>query len=224
MKEKEKREFRTKFLKSYLQALIKNIPVDNIASKSITTKSIIKPIQIISPKLNQQAISNTVSMDKFQPSFLIPPQVPYPSNKQKKVHNPGAIVEEQNQKNIPRPIPSISIKSIGPPRGLEKIDPLLRDPLVQSVECPGPSKNLIVNVNGALKTTSVLLSKEEIEQIMNKISDRTRIPLMQGVFKAAISNLIVTAVISDLAGSRFHIEKQRRSQMNLPPPQMPTFR
>ncbi len=87
----------------------------------------------------------------------------------------------------------------------------LSDPSVVGIECPGPGKNVLVYKFGAINTTSIVLSQEEIAEIMKTVSERTRIPLINGVFKAALDNIIVTAVISEFAGTRFHIDKMQRA-------------
>ena len=96
-----------------------------------------------------------------------------------------------------------------------KISPLLQDPGIISIECPGPEKNIVINKYGIIQTLPLTLTQEEINKIINDISERTRIPLIQGVFKAALESLIVTAVISEFVGTRFIIEKRR------PTPQAP---
>lgn len=98
---------------------------------------------------------------------------------------------------------------------LEKLAPLLRDYSISSIECPGPEKNLIIHKSGLIQTAPITLTKEEIDEIMNYISQKTRIPLIKGVFKAIMQNLIISAVISEFVGTRFNIEKRR------PPPATP---
>ncbi|MEI6731800.1 MAG: hypothetical protein WCK90_03920 [archaeon] len=88
-----------------------------------------------------------------------------------------------------------------------RLMPIILDPAVQSVECPGPGKNILVNRSGIIQTAPIVLSAEEIKSIMNDISDKTRIPLISGVFKSVINNLVITAVISEFVGTRFVIQK-----------------
>ena len=92
--------------------------------------------------------------------------------------------------------------------GLTKIDNILSDPGVQTIECPGPNKPVLVYKGGAVQTAQLNLTNDEINNIMKDISDKTRIPLMSGVFKAAYGNLIITAVMSDFVGTRFMVQKK----------------
>ncbi len=115
------------------------------------------------------------------------------------------------------PIPAVNLPPSNRPQGgfampdfisLGKLSQLLRDPSVFSVECPGPNKNILVNKSGRLQMTQIILTKEEIDSIMEEISERTKIPIMGGLFKAAMGDVLITAVISDYIGSRFVIQKR----------------
>jgi hypothetical protein len=92
---------------------------------------------------------------------------------------------------------------------MKKIIPFIQDRFVQSIECKGPDNPLLVFKDGIIQVTNIILSKEEIDLIMQEISDETRIPLMQGLFKALFGQLIITAAISDFVGTRFILEKRR---------------
>jgi len=93
--------------------------------------------------------------------------------------------------------------------GLEKLAFLLLDPSVLSVECPGPGKQILVNRANVTQLTNIFLTKEEIDTIIRILSEKTRIPLIIGVFKVAFGNFIITAVISEFVGTRFIIQKRQ---------------
>ena len=101
------------------------------------------------------------------------------------------------------------------------IDPLLKlkqfinDKSITRIERPGPDKNLIIRKSGKIIKTPFALSKENINELMKELSYRTKIPLINGIYKAAIDDFIITAVISEYAGTRFHIDKKPR--MAMPP-------
>lgn len=118
-----------------------------------------------------------------------------------------------NQHNMYLPV---SYENYSPPLsesqvaelGLSKIKFFAFDPSVISVECQGAGRNLIVNKSGKIQTSSFSLNKEEIEEIVKKISEKTRIPVISGVFRAAFSNFVFIAVISEFVGTRFVIERK----------------
>jgi len=58
-----------------------------------------------------------------------------------------------------------------------------------------------------LNQTPVGLTQNEIENIINEFSKQAKIPLVRGILKAAVGNLIISAVASEYVGSRFIINK-----------------
>ncbi len=92
--------------------------------------------------------------------------------------------------------------------GFNKLDELIQDPNIESVECPGPDKPLLVSKRGKIQPTAISLNAEEIDRIMREISDRTRIPLTTGIFRAAVGRYIITSVLSEFVGTRFIIQKK----------------
>lgn len=95
------------------------------------------------------------------------------------------------------------------PRGfsLGKLDGLLRDNSLLSIESPGPGKNILVKKGSRVMVTKIILSKEEIDSIIQKFADEARIPISGGVVKAAVGNMVISAVLSDFVGSRFVINR-----------------
>jgi len=91
---------------------------------------------------------------------------------------------------------------------LEKIRELILDPTVQTIECPGPNKQIILSRAGRVQPINMYLVAEEINQVMDEFSKKTKIPLISGIFKAALGHLIVTAVISEYLGTKFIIQKR----------------
>jgi hypothetical protein len=141
---------------------------------------------------------------QFQrPSVAPQMNVPVPSAPQ--------IVKSQPQLPKPRAKTYPSIVEQITVFGLPKIDEFLEDPSVQSIECPGPEKPIIVSRGGMIETTRSTLKSEEIDRIMREISDKTRIPLTTGVFRAAVQGYLITAVISEFVGTRFVIQKKQVS-------------
>lgn len=90
---------------------------------------------------------------------------------------------------------------------LGKLNVLIADPYVNAVECPGPGKLVLVRTYAETKTTKLSFSQSEIQSIIEKFSAQAKIPVIPGIFKAAVGNLLITAVISELAGNRFIITK-----------------
>jgi len=90
---------------------------------------------------------------------------------------------------------------------LEKLNPLIEDPLVRVIECNGSEENIVVKGSMGTKPTAIILSKEEIDHIIKKFSQAAKIPVHEGVFKAAVGKLILSAIVSEVVDSRFIIKK-----------------
>ena len=103
---------------------------------------------------------------------------------------------------------SLSLEINNSQSPFEKINQILKDPYVLGIECPGPNKNIVVHKPEKNEASPIKLTKEEIDTIIEDISKKTRIPLLGNTFKAAIGNIIISAVISEIVGKRFIIEKK----------------
>jgi len=96
---------------------------------------------------------------------------------------------------------------------LGKLNILIKDPRVTQIECPGPGKNILARSGRQVKVTQISLSHEEIQNIISEFSKQAKIPIIQGLFKAAVGNLILTAVVSEIIGNRFIITKMAPASM-----------
>jgi len=99
-------------------------------------------------------------------------------------------------------------QGIGISQEYGRITPLLNDPSISTIECIGPEKPIMVIRAGQRQMTKIALTSEEIKEILIKISDAVHIPLLEGVFRAAVDNFAINAIISEMIGSKFVIKKQ----------------
>lgn len=100
-----------------------------------------------------------------------------------------------------RPIPTAEEIDIG------KLNILVKDPLVKIMECNGPEENILVMGIMGRKPTPIKLNREEVEEVVGKFAAASRIPVNEGLFKAAAGNLVISAVVSEIAGIKFIIRK-----------------
>lgn len=89
---------------------------------------------------------------------------------------------------------------------LGKLNPLIKDPAVQVIECYGPDEKIMVKIP-LLKPTNIILTKQEIDEVINKFSQTAKIPADHGFFRVAVGNLNFSAIVSETTGSRFIIKK-----------------
>jgi hypothetical protein len=118
-----------------------------------------------------------------------------------------------NNQSITSQIPQLKI-NIAPesnqrPVGftLGRLDGILNDQGIQSIECPGPGKNVTVKKFGKPQITTIVMNQQEIMEIINKFANNARIPVVGGILKAAVGDLIISAIISEFVGSRFIVNK-----------------
>jgi hypothetical protein len=90
---------------------------------------------------------------------------------------------------------------------LGKLNPLVKDPAVKSIECNGPGKRIVVIGSMGIKPTNIILTKEEIDNTIDKFSEISKIPVDFGIYKVVVGKLILSAIISDVVGTRFVIKK-----------------
>ncbi len=126
----------------------------------------------------------------------------------KKIVQP--IVRKPSIKPVQRPKINYSIQSNL--SATEKLNVLIKDPYVNEIECNGADNPLMVKKSGMTQNTQINLTIEEIYEIVAEFSQRTRIPVISGRIKAALDNLIITAVLSETLGPRFIIQKKKPFQ------------
>ena len=89
-----------------------------------------------------------------------------------------------------------------------KITPLILDPKIKSIVCDGANKPIKIKefLNPAPSETNIMLSEQEIKQVINLFSERSSTPVVN-IFRARIENVGIEAIVSDMIGSRFIITK-----------------
>jgi len=91
---------------------------------------------------------------------------------------------------------------------LGKLMPLINDLNVESIECPGPNQKVFVEGKMGKKSTGTILSQEEINQIFNEFSSKSKIPIGEGISKVAVGRLTFTAIKTE-SETTFIIKKMK---------------
>ena len=151
------------------------------------------------PKLS----SNLFEMNQFQQSQhkddVLSIEIPFAPKENQIIETKTEIVQNKIENNYKRP----SIIWIG----YGKLTPYLNDPGVSYIECLGEGIPINVVKYGKSQQTFLSLTEEEIRAFFNVISDRVRIPLIEGVFRVIVDNFLLNATISEGTGSTFLIKK-----------------
>ncbi len=90
---------------------------------------------------------------------------------------------------------------------LEKLNSLVKDPAVKVIKCDGPDEHIFVSGSMGVKPTNTILSKEEIDNVIKKFSEISKIPVQEGIYNVVVGRLILSAIISEVVGSKFMIKK-----------------
>lgn len=181
------KDYRTLFLKEFVKELIRNSYKKREALPYHPTVQI-QEVQQIMPQKSMRIAS--IPVEIFPQKIRIIPQL---------TAKPAQAQETSPIRPVPQPLP----KGFS----LPKIDYLIKDNSITSIECSGPNKPLLVKSFGRIYPVKEALSEEEIRKIVEMFSDYSRIPILEGIFKAAVGNMVVTSVLSDFVGSRFIINK-----------------
>ena len=86
--------------------------------------------------------------------------------------------------------------------------PLLNDMNVESIECQGANQKILVEGKMGKKTTGIILNQEEIDQIVNEFSMKSKIPIGEGISKVAVGKLTFTAIKTETE-TTFIIKKMK---------------
>lgn len=101
---------------------------------------------------------------------------------------------------------------------LWKLNPLIKDRVVRVIEV-NPDEKVVVTGSMGTKPTNIILNKEDIDRIINEFSKISKIPIEEGVYRVVVGNLILSAVISEVIGSKFIIRKMvipQKPNMSIP--------
>lgn len=181
----------------------------------VQVKQIPKPIPL--PILNFQQNNRTEMPVQITP---LPKPVPLP------ISNPAAPVTIPSQPIVkrftkpslfipePKLPPHLEYLRPTPTPGVEidlgKINSLINDPAVRVIE-GNPGERVVVTGTMGTKPTDIFLSKEDIDRIINKFSEESKIPTSEEIYRVVVGNLILSAIISEVIGSRFIIKKMAYS-------------
>ena len=201
MLSKTSKEFRTSFLLQFTKKLIENSAKENLLNQIGHEKIIQHPSQ---KKIKEilEGKRGRIEEDLFSDYDEVQKKIFRPLRKPKKLtlKIPKTRLPKHLQylKPTPSNVPKID---------LGKLNQLLKDPVVRTIQCDGPDRNVFVKGAMGTKNTNIVLTKQEIDDIIKKFSKVTKIPTTEGLFKVVYGKLNFNAIISQVTGSRFIITK-----------------
>ncbi len=197
-------EIRTLFLEEFVKRMIINsLPTKPKIEKGealldvLEDASKLPPALKIEKKIEPEIKKAEIRKEKIEPVRQLSVQQPKLISE---AFAPIAATRAAAQ-TAPLPLaPKISI--------LDRLRVLLNDPAVLSINCPGPDQNIQIVRGGMTQTIQMSFTMNEINDFMRDLSEKTKIPLLPGLFKVMFQNLIITAAVSEFVGTKFTIERK----------------
>jgi len=197
--------FRKEFLLRFTEHLIKNSsPVDIYKlEEALKEKKI---------PLNKKFISQAIK-EKRAEELEIKKQKPIlnklPENKPRRIiRHPIKRVLRIPKTRLPKTMQYLKPTPSNVNIDLGKLNVLAKDPQIRDIECNGQDTPIIVKGPSiGTKTSKIILNKEEIDFVIKKFSEEAKIPIQEGFFKVVVGKMILSAIVSKVAGSRFLIKK-----------------
>ncbi len=93
--------------------------------------------------------------------------------------------------------------------GFDKLIQLLGDASVTRIEYQAGNKPLLITRFGQTFPSKIIISEPEAMEVLEEFSKQAKIPLVKGIFRVGIRNLMVFAVVSDFIKPRFVVQKTR---------------
>jgi hypothetical protein len=115
--------------------------------------------------------------------------------------SPPEVGQKPESKPAPPTIQKIADIDFG------SITPLVQNPAVNMIECPGPGKNIIVRTYNVRKPSNMQLSAEQMKDIVTQFSKKARVPLINGLFRAWIDKFLVSSIIAQGQPINFIVQK-----------------
>jgi len=106
---------------------------------------------------------------------------------------------------------------------LGELNPLVKNSLVDSIECHGPNENLTVRGRKGTKVVDLNLTEEQIEEIIQTFSSAAKIPYEEGILDMAYGTLELSAIVSQEVGSKFILTRIKPPMQQIPQMQQRIF-
>ena len=222
MIETSTKEARGYFLLEFTRQLIKNNKninvylLDQVLKEKFPKKQIEIPItkEDIQKKIKQR---NKPFRRKENPEILIKElkkTIPTDQNTKRLIRNNKRILKVPEPR-LPQRLAYLRPTSTQETLNLPKIQDLVKDPNVKTIEVEGTNQKVIVIGTMGRKSTSIILTKQEIDQILNEFSMISKIPISEGITKIAAGNLTLTSIKS---GKDMHFIIRKIMQGSAPRP------
>ena len=87
------------------------------------------------------------------------------------------------------------------------LTPLIQNATITMIECPGANKNIIYRTYNVRRASNIILSQAELQNLIMQFSNKAKIPIQNGLFRAWVDRFLISAVIANRLVSSFIIQK-----------------
>ncbi len=88
-----------------------------------------------------------------------------------------------------------------------KLTGLIQNPTINTIECPGPYRNIIYRTYNIRKSSPIALSREEMQDLVMQFSRRAKVPVIEGLFRAWVDKFLISATIQRGQTTNFILQK-----------------
>lgn len=157
--------------------------------------SVYPPRKILAVELNPELPSNLSSTIAMRPQIrrVTREGVRYP------LFVPEPELPSHLEYLKPIPTPGVEID-------LFRLNPLIKDPSVRVIEVNQDERVIVSGTMGTMPT-DMILNREDIDRVINKFSEASKIPITEGIYKIVVGNLVLSAIVSETVSSKFIIKK-----------------
>jgi len=193
--------------------------VQNIKAKNFSHEDRVVVDADLVPGASEQVMMASMSVETVAPVIKKPEMKPMPIIRDRsRLVAPIRVMPRRQIVAPPVQVVSERVVELAPPvvvhSGLVdgsdrygKLTPLLNDSSISTIECLGEDKELMIIRAGQKNKTRISLNRVEIQSFLEEVANEAHIPLMEGIFRASIRGFSISAVISDMIGSKFVIKK-----------------
>lgn len=163
------------------------MPNKAVILKVFTKEVILNSVPGLREKIRQKE-KKLIEFLPFMPSQKLEEEIT-PAPPELKLAIPGA------------PVPTIAGINFS------KLTPLIQNPTINTIECPGPYRNIIFRTYNIRKSSSLALSREEMQDLVMQFSKRAKVPVIEGLFRAWVDKFLISATVSRGQTTNFILQK-----------------
>ena len=88
-----------------------------------------------------------------------------------------------------------------------KLTPVIQNPSINVIECPGAGREIIIRTYNIRKPYPIVLSKEEMQRLIEQFAEKAKVPVINGLMRAWIDKFMISATIVNNQVENFILQK-----------------